>query len=169
MHEGDIRVTHLLRPNVARPDFMAPDALDTPPVSDSDIFSVVMDTEDSDATSEQEHSLASDGGEVQCSRAGGFLEERDSAVPSRSLHEHISQNETDSSVCEEHEDLSMSVDSLTPAVDNYDWEQTPRRRGARTDSSSRSPARPVRRTFRHVSRPLMLEGNQLEFWRYVFA
>ncbi|KAF8585971.1 hypothetical protein K439DRAFT_1632235 [Ramaria rubella] len=167
--ERDIRLTHLLRPNVTRPDFMAPGALDTPPTSDIDAFSVILDTEDSDAASE--FTFGSTAGDLPASSPrmiSTLISEEMDDRPTRSLNREYS--ETGSFVGEREDDaLSHSVASITLEDQSQDWEQTPRRRGVRAvPLPSRSPSRPVRRNPRRP-RAHLVANNQLGFWNYVFA
>ena len=167
--EGDTRLTHLLRPNVTRPDFTALGAVDTPPASDIDAFSVGVDTEDSDMASELV--LGSEQGDLASSLASSsFLPEGSHDVSHTRSLEIPSFDVPESSVGGRGDvTLSYSLESLT-LEENQDWDSTPRRRGTRASPlSSRSPSRSVHRTIQRVQPVRLLAENRLRFWLYVFA
>jgi hypothetical protein len=163
--ELEMRLTHLLRPNVTRPDFTAPGVLDTPPATDVDGLSA-SDTEESDATSE--FAL---GSEAELSTSpfvrSSFLHEEGTGSQVRSS-ELPSFGEAESSLGEREDDtLSISVESST--FDRRDWEPTARTRGVRASPvMSRSPSRPVRQGTHRVPGIRVLNENRLRFWQYVF-
>lgn len=164
--ERDLRLTHLLRPNVTRPDFTAPSVLDTPPASEIDAFSVMADTEDSDVTSE--FALGSEEGGLTYSTLDSSNakpnEGRESRVPNperKQLDDAESSGEPD--------DDTLSITFVDSLEESQDWESTPIPRRARAvPSLSYSPSHSVPRASR-LSNPPQLAKIHLPFWRYVFA
>ncbi|KAF8482205.1 hypothetical protein JB92DRAFT_3036945 [Gautieria morchelliformis] len=167
--EPEMRLTHLLRPNVTRPDFTAPGVLDTPPATDVDGLSA-SDTEESDVASD--FALGSEAEYLSTlplvSSSFSHEEGRGSQVRSSELP---SFDEAESSLGEREDDtLSISVESLTFDTERRDWEPTARTHGVRASPVlSRSPSRSVRQSTRRVPGIRVLNENRLRFWQYVFA
>jgi hypothetical protein len=163
-----MRLTHLLRPNVTRPDFTALGVLDTPPASDVDAFSVMMDTEDSDVASEV--AFGSEEGAITRSTLNSSnVTRRDDPEYQVRILERPQLDDAVSSGGEHADDtFSISVESLTPE-ESRDWESAPSRRARAMSSPSCSPSRPGRRSTLRIVNPQVLAQNHLPFWQYVFA
>ncbi|KAF8514224.1 hypothetical protein BU17DRAFT_52777 [Hysterangium stoloniferum] len=182
-YSDDVRLTHLLRPNVTRPDFLAAKSLDTPPPSDMDAISNIADTDESDMDAGPELAPLSEEGEPQMFALQSVPEKRntlDTSVgrvyqPDGSLkHQPHPQDEAyEASIdgTDDDEALSASVGSIALASSSRDWERTPRRLEPRAVSSpSRSPSRPARRTPRRMPHAAMAPQSQsLTFWHYVYG
>lgn len=164
-----MRLTHLLRPNVTRPDFMAPGVLDTPPESDADALSVMVDTEDSDVASEIAVGLEAGvlaHSPLVCSNS--LLEE--DRPSSFAFREQPSFDDADSSVDQHDDTLSISVEPLTREAEKRDWESLPGSQSPRAVSSSSCfPLYPVRRSTPQIPNSQESAKNCLPFWQYVFA
>jgi len=182
---SDIRLTHLLRPNVTRPDFLAAKSLDTPPTSDIDAISSIPDTDESDIDAGPALAPLSEEGEVQdqmfdlrsaptkrniLDTSTGQVYQPDGNLKHQ-LHPQDEEYEASIDGTNDDEALSASVESVVLIFSSRDWEQTPRRLGSRALSSpSRSPSRPARHSPRcmpHASNAS--QSQSLTFWHYIYG
>jgi len=174
-----------LRPNVTRPDFIAPRTLETPPTSDIDTLSAVLDTEESDLEVVGDLPPVSEGEDFDTTITEvKSLEELEpvqrvnvfertavhrSQLPSQDREYEASVDDNDSSLgFDENDSLAFSIEPLNlDACNKRDWENNSRRRGSRS-SASRSPTRPLRRRTPHT-RPFVPAEARLTFWQYIYS
>jgi hypothetical protein len=176
------RLTYLLRPNVTRPDYAAPAALDTPPVTDysshaetdSDFLSDLSDTDVAEA------SEPAAGGALSTVPEGGSAPGSPAPVEPLSDDEWSVLGESDigSGLLESIEALSF-VDAESMLHDELprlrDSPARPRVWGSRQDRSASSPSRsPARRVSRHggqlrIEPPAPRGTKYKSFYDYLFS
>ncbi|GJJ06467.1 hypothetical protein Clacol_000659 [Clathrus columnatus] len=169
----EIRVTYLLRPNIARPDFKAASRLETPPTSDIDTLSITTETDnsESDALSDISDNLDDiQEGKIRNSSLATVPEEDSTTIGIHLESNNAIREDWWSEKGDDDEDCEALATNLESLSFKSRRSRIRMARGRRISSSVSSPSRSPRPLAKQIRSHNSVRLDQRSgFWNYVFG